>query len=85
LLKEEEGWVTTAFENCVNEEKSWAKYLFKDGSMIGLNDKLLNNYVEWVANRQNERQLVLNQSTIFLQKTIPFLGQNIGFLLKVFR
>ena len=52
IAKEEEGWVTSAFENCVNEEKSWAKYLFKDGSMIGLNDKLLNNYVEWIANRR---------------------------------
>ncbi|NBW58472.1 ribonucleotide-diphosphate reductase subunit beta, partial [bacterium] len=27
-------------------------YLFKDGSMIGLNDKLLYNYIEWVANRR---------------------------------
>jgi ribonucleoside-diphosphate reductase beta chain len=52
IAQEEEGWVTSAFENCVNEEKSWAQYLFKDGSMIGLNDKLLNNYVEWIANRR---------------------------------
>jgi len=36
----------------VNEEKRWAQYLFKDGSMIGLNDKLLYNYVEWIANRR---------------------------------
>ena len=52
IAKEEEGWVINAFQNCVNEEKSWAQYLFKDGSMIGLNDKLLNNYVEWIANRR---------------------------------
>ena len=26
--------------------------MFKDGSMIGLNDKLLGNYVEWIANRR---------------------------------
>jgi ribonucleotide reductase beta subunit family protein with ferritin-like domain len=52
IAKEEESWVTHAFENCVNEEKAWAQYLFKDGSMIGLNDKLLNNYVEWIANRR---------------------------------
>jgi ribonucleotide reductase beta subunit family protein with ferritin-like domain len=52
IAKEEEAWVTSAFENCVNQEKSWAEYLFKDGSMIGLNDKLLNNYVEWIANRR---------------------------------
>jgi ribonucleoside-diphosphate reductase beta chain len=52
IAKEEEEWVKGAFENCVNEEKLWAEYLFKDGSMIGLNDKLLGNYVEWIANRR---------------------------------
>jgi len=52
IAKEEEEWVIGAFENCVNEEKKWAEYLFKDGSMIGLNDKLLGNYVEWIANRR---------------------------------
>ena len=52
IVKEEEDWVKNAFELCVNEEKAWAEYLFKDGSMIGLNDKLLNNYVEWIANRR---------------------------------
>ena len=40
------------FENCVNEEKAWAKYLFKDGSMIGLSEQLLHKYVEWIANRR---------------------------------
>jgi ribonucleoside-diphosphate reductase beta chain len=52
IAKEEEEWVKGAFENCVNEEKRWAEYLFKDGSMIGLNDKLLWSYVEWIANRR---------------------------------
>lgn len=52
ISKEEESWVKSAFENCVNEEKTWAQYLFKDGSMIGLNDKLLHQYVEWIANRR---------------------------------
>ena len=52
IVKEEEEWITGAFENCVNEEKKWAEYLFKDGSMIGLNDKLLHQYVEWIANRR---------------------------------
>ena len=44
--------VIKAFKNTVDEEKRWAEYLFKDGSMIGLNDKLLQQYVEWVANRR---------------------------------
>jgi len=52
IVKEEEQWTYDMFEKCVNEEKAWADYLFKDGSMIGLNDKLLQQYVEWVANRR---------------------------------
>ena len=52
IIKEEEEWTYKMFERCVNEEKRWAEYLFKDGSMIGLNDKLLHQYVEWIANRR---------------------------------
>ena len=52
IIKEEEQWTYSMFDRCVNEEKRWAEYLFKDGSMIGLNDKLLHQYVEWVANRR---------------------------------
>ena len=52
IMKEEEEWTYKMFDLCVNEEKKWADYLFKDGSMIGLNDKLLQNYVEWIANRR---------------------------------
>ena len=52
IVKEEEPWLIQAFKDTVDEEKRWAEYLFKDGSMIGLNDKLLHQYVEWVANRR---------------------------------
>ena len=52
IMKEEEEWTYKMYDNAVNEEKRWADYLFKDGSMIGLNDKLLQQYVEWIANRR---------------------------------
>ena len=52
IMKEEEEWTYAMFDRAVNEEKRWADYLFKDGSMIGLNDKLLQQYVEWIANRR---------------------------------
>jgi ribonucleoside-diphosphate reductase beta chain len=52
IAKEEEQNVYSMFKQCVEEEKLWAEYLFKDGSMIGLNAKLLQKYVEWVANRR---------------------------------
>ena len=52
IAQEEEQNVYNMFKESVEEEKSWAEYLFKDGSIIGLNDKLLQNYVEWTANRR---------------------------------
>ena len=52
IFKEEKEWMYALFDRAVNEEKRWAQYLFKDGSMIGLNDKLLHQYVEWIANRR---------------------------------
>ena len=52
IIKEEEDYVYDMFKKCVDEEKAWAEYLFKDGSMIGLNDKLLHQYVEWIANKR---------------------------------
>ena len=52
IMKEEEEWTYKMFDRAVDEEKKWADYLFKDGSMIGLNDKLLQQYVEWIANKR---------------------------------
>jgi ribonucleoside-diphosphate reductase beta chain len=43
---------TRIFLEVVEQETSWAKYLFKDGSMIGLNEKLLCDYVEWIAHKR---------------------------------
>lgn len=52
IAEEERDNVYQMFMNTVQEEKDWAEYLFKDGSIIGLNDKLLSKYVEWTANRR---------------------------------
>ena len=51
-IKGTEKTVIQMFKDCVDEEKAWARHLFKDGSIIGLNEKLLGNYVEWIANKR---------------------------------
>ena len=40
------------WRTCVDEEKAWANYLFKDGAIIGLNEELLHHYVEFIANKR---------------------------------
>ena len=52
IAKECQEDVYDLWRECVAEEKDWAEYLFKDGSMIGLNTQLLNQYVEYIANRR---------------------------------
>ena len=52
-IKEEcKDEVRAMFLEAVQQEKDWAAYLFKDGSMIGLNEQLLVEYVEWIANKR---------------------------------
>jgi ribonucleotide reductase beta subunit family protein with ferritin-like domain len=60
LHKEEsEGFISTAnqcreaavtmFENAAKEEKEWASYLFQNGSIIGLNEVVLHQYIDWLC------------------------------------
>ena len=42
--------VLKIFRTAAEQEKEWAGYLFKDGSMIGLNKDILCQYVEYLTN-----------------------------------
>ena len=49
ISKEMEQEAIDLFVNVIEQEKQWAKYLFKDGSMIGLNEQILCDYIEWIG------------------------------------
>ena len=40
------------FHNVVEQEKEWSSYLFKDGSMIGLNKNIADSYLEYITNQR---------------------------------
>ncbi|MGM8897853.1 MULTISPECIES: class Ia ribonucleoside-diphosphate reductase subunit beta [unclassified Psychrobacter] len=42
------------FRKAAEQEKEWASYLFKDGSMIGLNKDILCQYIEYITNLRME-------------------------------
>jgi len=44
--------IIAMFVEAVDQERDWAKYLFKDGSMIGLSENILVQYIEWIASRR---------------------------------
>lgn len=43
---------TDMFIAAAEQEKEWAEYLFKDGSMIGLNKDILCQYVEYITDKR---------------------------------
>lgn len=51
-IKESKDQAVSMFLDAVNEEKEWASYLFKDGGLIGLNEKILHQYIEWLADNR---------------------------------
>jgi ribonucleoside-diphosphate reductase beta chain len=61
------------FLKAVEQEKEWAKYLFKDGSMIGLNEDILCQYVEYIA---NHRLAAIGIPAMFEQKSNPLPWMN---------
>ena len=52
IAKECEKDAINIFLEAAQEEKEWAKYLFKDGSMIGLNENILCSYVEYITDQR---------------------------------
>ena len=63
-----EAEVIQMFKDAAEQEKEWAEYLFKDGSMIGLNAQILKQYLEYIT---NIRMSALNIQPIFEQTTNP--------------
>jgi len=52
IARETEEECIKMFTDAVDQEKEWAQYLFKDGSMIGLNTELLASYIEFICSRR---------------------------------
>ena len=52
VMKDCEKEVYAMYEDAVAQEKEWAEFLFREGSMIGLSIPLLGNYIEYICNKR---------------------------------
>ncbi len=68
IAKECEQESIDIFKDAAAQEKQWAEYLFKDGSMIGLNKDILAQYVEYITN--------LRMTAVGLPPAFPEMTQN---------
>ena len=73
VAKECEGQAYQIFIDAAEQEKEWAKYLFKDGSMIGLNAEILSQYVEYITNTRM-RAIGLKNSFPTVTNPLPWMN-----------
>jgi ribonucleoside-diphosphate reductase beta chain len=52
IRQDTQSEVIAMYDLAIQQEKDWAAYLFRDGSMIGLNEQLLSDYVEWIGHKR---------------------------------
>ena len=74
IAKECTEEVEKLFEEAAQQEKDWADYLFKDGSMIGLNREIMHRYIEYIT---NERAKAISVRLPFevTKNPIPWINQ----------
>jgi ribonucleoside-diphosphate reductase beta chain len=65
--------VVRIFMDAAKEEKEWAEYLFKDGSMIGMNKEILGQYVDYIT---DQRLQAVGFLPVFGQKSNPLPWMN---------
>ena len=66
------------YVDVIEQEKQWAKYLFQDGSMIGLNEKLLGDYVEWIGCKRMRALGMTCPYSVGQQNPLPWTEKWIG-------
>ncbi len=68
IAKECEDEVIDMFRQACGQEQNWAQYLFRDGSMIGLNADILEQYLKYIT---NVRMKALGLTAIFPEGSNP--------------
>jgi ribonucleoside-diphosphate reductase beta chain len=72
IAKETEQQCIDMFMDAVKQEKDWADYLFRDGSMIGLNSQLLHQYVDWIAHKRLQAVGLPSPIKTFASNPLPW-------------
>lgn len=73
IVKECEDIVIQMFKDAADEEIKWSEYLFKDGSLLGLNTEILTQYMKWLT---NSRMKAIGLKPIFEHTNNPISWTN---------
>jgi ribonucleoside-diphosphate reductase beta chain len=60
------------FQSAIDQEKAWAHYLFKDGSMLGLTEPILCQYVDYIAKQRMKAVDIPSDHIEITQNPLPW-------------
>lgn len=66
---------TEMFQSAIDQEKEWAAYLFKDGSMLGLTEEILCQYVDYIAKQRMKAVDIPNEHIKITQNPLPWTNK----------
>ena len=78
IQEETANEVQKLFVDVIEQEKTWASYLFKDGSMIGLNEKLLCDYIEFIGTKRMRALSIQSPYHVSKSNPLPWTEKWIG-------
>ena len=78
IAKECEQEATDLFVKVIEQEKDWAKYLFRNGSMIGLNEQILCQYIEWIGSKRMRAIGLVSPYSVPKLNPLPWTEKWIG-------
>ena len=61
----------------IDEEKKWAKYLFREGTVIGLNEQVMTTFVDWTA-QQRLKDIGLKYDAGVRASPIPWFNKHLN-------
>jgi ribonucleoside-diphosphate reductase beta chain len=64
-------------QDVIDEEKRWAKYIFKEGSVIGLNEKTMVDFVDFTA-QHRLKDIGLRYETSIKTTPVPWFNKHVN-------
>jgi ribonucleoside-diphosphate reductase beta chain len=78
IIADNRDKATAIFTSAADQEKEWAEYLFKDGSILGLNVDVLNDYVDYLIVRRMKAVNLAAPDTVKIAHPIPWIEKHLS-------
>lgn len=78
IAKDNAAAARKIFESAAEQEKAWASYLFKDGPILGLNEAILSDYVDYLLSRRLYAAKITEKPESRIEHPIPWIENHLS-------